>query len=139
MKEQVQQYVKHCQCCQKSKAMNKAPAGELLPLPTPQGPWQDITVDFTKMPESLGYNNILVVVDLRKQYLYLVPKSKTPSQQPSCLEITSGASMAFLLRLFLIVDRSSHLILWVNYIKSWKLNEKCLWLSTRRLTDKLSD
>ena len=63
MKEQVQQYVKHCQCCQKGKATNKAPAGELLPLPTPQGPWQDITVDFTEMPESLSYNNILVVVD----------------------------------------------------------------------------
>ena len=30
MKEQVQQYVKHCQCCQKGKAMNKALAGELL-------------------------------------------------------------------------------------------------------------
>ena len=54
MKEQVQQYVKHCQRCQKGKATNKAPAGELLPLPTPQGPWQDITVDFTKMPVSLG-------------------------------------------------------------------------------------
>ena len=39
MKEQVQQYVKHCQHCQKGKATNKAPAGELLPLPTPQGPW----------------------------------------------------------------------------------------------------
>ena len=61
--EQVQQYIKHCQRCQKNKATNKAPAGELLPLPTPQGPWQDITVDFTEMPESLRYNNILVVVD----------------------------------------------------------------------------
>ena len=38
MKEQVQQYVKHCQCCQKSKTTNKALAGKLLPLPTPQGP-----------------------------------------------------------------------------------------------------
>ena len=63
MKEQVQQYIKHCQRCQKGKATNKAPAGELLPLPTPQGPWQDITIDFTEMPESLSYNNILVVVD----------------------------------------------------------------------------
>ena len=43
--------------------MNKAPAGELLPLPTAQGPWQDVTIHFTEMPESLGYNNILVVID----------------------------------------------------------------------------
>ena len=76
MKEQVQQYVKHCQHCQKNKATNKAPAGELLPLPTPQGPWQDITVDFTKMLESLGYNNILVVVDQFSKEAVFIPCTK---------------------------------------------------------------
>ena len=76
MKEQVQQYVKHCQCCQKNKATNKAPAGELLPLPTFQGPWQDITVDFTEMPESLGYNNILVVVDRFSKEAVFIPCTK---------------------------------------------------------------
>ena len=76
MKEQVQQYVKHCQRCQKGKATNKAPAGELLPLPMPQGPWQDITVDFTKMPGSLGYNNILVVVDQFSKEAVFIPCTK---------------------------------------------------------------
>ena len=76
MKEQVQQYVKHCQCCLKSKATNKAPAGELLPLPMPQGPWQDITVDFTKMLESLGYINILVVVDQFSKEAVFIPCTK---------------------------------------------------------------
>ena len=76
MKEQVQQYVKHCQRCQKGKATNKAPAGELLPLPTPQGPWQDITVDFTEMPESLGYNNILVVMDRFSKEAVFIPCTK---------------------------------------------------------------
>ena len=76
MKEQVQQYVKHCQCCQKGKATNKAPAGELLPLPTPQGPWQDITVDFTEMPEFLRYNNILVVIDWFSKEAVFIPCTK---------------------------------------------------------------
>ena len=76
MKEQVQQYVKHCQRCQKGKVTNKAPAGELLPLPTPQGPWQDITVDFTEMLESLGYNNILVVVDWFSKEAVFIPCTK---------------------------------------------------------------
>ena len=76
MKEQVQQYVKHCQHCEKGKATNKAPAGELLPLPTPQGPWQDITVDFTEMPVSLGYNNILVVVDRFSKEAVFIPCTK---------------------------------------------------------------
>ena len=68
--------MKHCQRCQKNKATNKAPAGELLSLPTPQGPWQDITVDFTEMPESLGYNNILVVVDRFSKEAVFIPCTK---------------------------------------------------------------
>ena len=76
MKEQVQQYIKHCQDCQKGKAMNKAPPGELLPLPTPQSPWQDITVDFTEMPESLRYNNILVVIDQFSKEAIFIPCTK---------------------------------------------------------------
>ena len=54
----------------------KAPAGKLLPLPMPQGPWQDITVDFTEMPESLGYNNILVVVDQFSKEAIFIPCTK---------------------------------------------------------------
>ena len=63
MKEQIQTYVKHCQKCQQSKVSNQKTSGLLLPLPTPSSPWQDVTMDFTKMLESLGYNYILVVVD----------------------------------------------------------------------------
>ena len=62
MKEQIQTYIKHCQKCQQSKVSNQKTSGLLLPLPTPSGPWQDITMDFTKMLVSLGYNYILVVV-----------------------------------------------------------------------------
>ena len=77
MKEHwVQQYIKHCQCCQKGKVTNKASAGGLLPLPTLKGPWQDITVDFTKMPESLSYNNILVVVDQFSKEAVFIPCTK---------------------------------------------------------------
>ena len=63
MKEQIQTYVKHCQKCQQSKVPNQKTSGSLIPLPTPSGPWQDVTMDFTEMPESLSYNYILVVVD----------------------------------------------------------------------------
>ena len=61
------------------------------------------------MPESLGYNNILVVVDQFSKEAVFIPytKEETPSQQLSCFETTSGVNMAFLLWLFLIVDRSS--------------------------------
>ena len=47
-----------------------------LPVPTPSGPWQDITMDFTEMPESLGYNYILVVVDWFSKEVVFVPCTK---------------------------------------------------------------
>ena len=76
MKEQIQNYVKHCQACQKSKVSNQKTSGELQPLPTPSSPWQDIMVDFTEMPESEGYNNILVVVDRFSKESVFIPCTK---------------------------------------------------------------
>ena len=79
MKEQVQTYVKHCQKCQQSKVSNQKTSGSLLALPTPSSPWQDVTMDFTEMLESLGYNYILVVVDwFSKEVVFvLCTKEKT--------------------------------------------------------------
>ena len=76
MKEQIQTYVKHCQKCQQSKVFNQKTSGLLIPLPTPSGPWQDITMDFTEMLESLGYNYILVVVDWFSKEVVSVPCTK---------------------------------------------------------------
>jgi len=76
MKEQIQTYVKHCQKCQQSKVLNQKTSGSLVPLPTPGGLWLDITMDFTKMPESLGYNYILVVVDRFSKEVVFVPCTK---------------------------------------------------------------
>ena len=76
MKEQIQTYVKHCQKCQQSKVSNQKTSGSLIPLPTPSGPWLDVTVDFTEMPESLGYNYILVVVDRFSKEVVFVPCTK---------------------------------------------------------------
>jgi Integrase zinc binding domain/RNase H-like domain found in reverse transcriptase/Integrase core domain len=76
MKEQVQTYIRHCQSCQKSKAPNQSTSGELKPLPTPEGPWQDITIDFTEMPKSEGYDNVLVVVDRFSKEAAFIPCTK---------------------------------------------------------------
>ena len=47
-----------------------------IPLQIPSGLWLDITMDFTKMPESLGYNYILVVVNWFSKEVMLVPCTK---------------------------------------------------------------
>ena len=76
MKEQIQTYVKHCQKCQQSKVSNQKTSGSLIPLPTPSNPWQDVMMDFIKMPESLGYNYILVVVDQFSKEVVFMPCTK---------------------------------------------------------------
>jgi len=76
MKEQIQTYVKHCQKCQQSKVSNQKTSESLIPLPTPSGPWLDVTMDFTEMPESLGYNYILVVIDRFSKEVMFVPCTK---------------------------------------------------------------
>ena len=76
MKEQIQTYDKHCQKCQQSKVSNQRTSGLLIPLPTPSGPWQDVTMDFTEMLESLSYNYILVVVDQFSKEVVFVPCTK---------------------------------------------------------------
>ena len=76
MKEQIQTYIKHCQKCQQSKVSNQKTSGSLIPLPTPSNPWQDVTMHFTKMPESLSYKYILVVVDWFSKEVVFVPCTK---------------------------------------------------------------
>ena len=60
----VKDYVSRCDCCTRFKGSNQAPARKLKPLDTLPGPWKEISADFiTDLPESEGFDSILVVVD----------------------------------------------------------------------------
>jgi hypothetical protein len=64
LKAQVTDFVRQCDTCQHAKHLNSAPAGLLMPLPTPTGAWRDISMDFVEgLPTSEGNNCIMVVVD----------------------------------------------------------------------------
>jgi hypothetical protein len=74
LKAQVIDFVKHCDTCQRAKHNNHPPAGLLQPLPTPTGPWRDITMDFIDgLPLSDGYNTVLVVVDRFTKFAHFIP------------------------------------------------------------------
>lgn len=74
LKRAVTEFVQQCLVCQQAKHSNSHPAGLLQPLPTPEGAWRDITMDFVEgLPLSDGANVILVIVDRFTKYAHFVP------------------------------------------------------------------
>ncbi|QRV92840.1 Retrotransposable element Tf2 protein [Ceratobasidium sp. AG-Ba] len=80
MKFQVNRYVDSCEVCQRSKGHEKHYA--LKPLPTPAGPWEDVSYDFiVKLPKSRGFDSILTVVDRFSKMMHLIPCKESSSAE----------------------------------------------------------
>jgi hypothetical protein len=74
LKSAVEDFVHQCQVCQQSKHEHIKPAGKLQPLPIPDEPWQDISMDFVDgLPKSDGYDSIMVVVDRLTKFAHFIP------------------------------------------------------------------
>jgi transposase InsO family protein len=64
LQHDVREYVQGCETCQWTKPHRTPPAAPLHPFSPPARPWDVITVDLIgPLPESQGYNAILVIVD----------------------------------------------------------------------------
>jgi hypothetical protein len=73
MKLAIELYVRQCAICQQAKHSNTKPAGLLQPLPPPEEPWAEITMDFIEgLPLSEHANIILVVVDRLTKYAHFL-------------------------------------------------------------------
>ena len=82
MRTSIAAYVKRCDVCQRSKPSNQRPAGLLQPLPVPDYPWQQVTMDLMTLPPSNnGYDNVFVVVDRLTKMVHFIPTRKTAGAQ----------------------------------------------------------
>lgn len=60
----IKQFIQQCLRCQQTKTFPAKSSGLLIPNPIPSGPWQEISVDLiVGLPDSQGYDSILVIVD----------------------------------------------------------------------------
>ena len=74
MEDEVRDYVRSCDTCQRDKASRHAKYGLLHPTEIPHRPWQDISMDFiTGLPESQGFDKIWVIVDLLTKMSHFIP------------------------------------------------------------------
>ena len=90
MRTDVERYIRNCHTCQRSKPTRHAPFGILRPLPIPERPWQDISMDFvTGLPWSNGCDAIWVVVDrLTKERHLIACRTDIDAKELSSLFIT---------------------------------------------------
>jgi hypothetical protein len=78
MKKDIQKYVQGCNICQTVKPDQQAKAAPLHPNEIPEWPWQVISVDMIgPLPESKGFDTILVVVDRFTKKLFFLPTNST--------------------------------------------------------------
>lgn len=82
LKKDVEEYVQTCSICQGSVARRHRPYGELKPLPWPEKPWAEISMDFiTGLPlawhQGREVDAIFVVVDRFTKYCRFIPVPST--------------------------------------------------------------
>ena len=73
----VEDYVRTCDTCDRTKIPRHHPYGLLEPLPIPSKPWQSISFDFIiDLLDSKGFNVILIVVDQYTKMAHFLPYTK---------------------------------------------------------------
>ena len=78
MIKDVEDYVAKCPLCQQHKIDRKPKQGPLKPLPILDKPFEWITCDFvTDLPQSQGYDSIMVIVDRFTKFAIMKPTTKT--------------------------------------------------------------
>jgi hypothetical protein len=62
LRKDVRTYVLECDSCQRNKPVNMKPAGKIQPIPVPDKPWSDISMDLiTDLPETDdGFDSVAV-------------------------------------------------------------------------------
>jgi hypothetical protein len=88
MSRDVEEYVKACELCVRTKSHRTAPPGFLQPLPVPFRAWSDISIDYiTPLPDcerdGRKYKHILVVVCRLTKMRHFIPVTGLSAEELS--------------------------------------------------------
>ena len=76
LRNDVKKHVKECDTCQRLKYETCNAAGLLQPLPIPDKPWLDVSMDFVEgLPKSQSKDVVLIVVDKLTKFVHFIPLS----------------------------------------------------------------
>jgi len=72
MQGQIQKYIAGCDLCQRTKPLRKKHHNPLHPHEVPSQPWEHISINLiTGLPESNGFNAILVIINCFSKIILL--------------------------------------------------------------------
>ncbi|KAJ1377421.1 Ribonuclease H-like superfamily [Sesbania bispinosa] len=78
MRQDIRDFIRHCQICQRAKSCQTNPSGLLTPLSIPHQVWEDVAMDFiTGLPLSKGFSVIFVVIDRLSKFAHFAPLRST--------------------------------------------------------------
>ena len=127
LRKDVKKFVSTCEVCQRCKKGRHLPYGLLMPLAPPKMPWISISLDFiVGLPESEGYNAVLVVVDrFTKMAHFIACTDKTDAA------MTANFLISYIFKLHglpdeIISDRGPQFKarLWKQVLQSLKITRK---------------
>jgi transposase InsO family protein len=88
MAEEIEDYVRSCDDCQRNKASRHKRHGTLHPLELSYSPWDSISMDFiTQLPESNGCTTVWVVVDRFTKMAHFIPIVKGQKTAENCAKL----------------------------------------------------
>ena len=74
LRRDVESFIRGCAICQRTKPTRQRPQGFLQSLEVSERPWSSISMDFIEeLPNSNGFNSILVVVDRLTKWAIFIP------------------------------------------------------------------